>query len=465
MIGGLQATKAAADRAERSIGRVLTHGNDETMQATHPHFWETVCKRCKTEAPELFRAWFEDLRPAGLEGGQLTLHVSDPARLQYLRDRGTETLSQLASAVSGQLVSIAFEPFNVARVTRRSDAYPVSRLDADYTFDEFVIGANNRLAHAACRAVHKSPGSLYNPLFVHGATGVGKSHLLQAVCHDYTREDPSIVVVYVSCETFMNEFIRALEGADLPRFRDKYRRADVLAIDDVQFLSERESTQEEFFHTFNVLFQDRRQILLSADSPPRDIPALEERLVSRFNWGLVALIEQPDFETRRAILQKKARLRGYEVPPAVLDMIAQRVENNVRLLEGALIKCVLDAQVRGVPLTPENLARTLDDVCDVAPPRQLGINDILEMVTTYYGIRLAELIGKRRSRSIVQPRQMGMYLARKLTSMSLVEIGDHFDRDHSTVLHAERLIERLARQDAAIGQDINVLTKRLRALR
>lgn len=431
------------------------------MHPTHPHFWETLCNRCKTEAPDIYRAWFEELAPTGMHAGALEVRVEEPSRLQYLRVRCAAVLSQLASAISGYLVSILFvRPDGGAEESSDEAIHGAASLDADYTFDEFVVGASNRLAHAACQAVTRSPGALYNPLFIHGASGVGKSHLIQAACHGFRRERPELRVVYVTCETFMNEFIRAMGAADLPAFRETYRQADVLAIDDVQFLAERESTQDEFFHTFNVLYQARRQILLSADSPPREIPALEERLTSRFNWGLVALMAAPDFEMRRAILQKKARLRGYDVPQPVLDLIAERVESNVRQLEGALVKCVLDAQVREVPLTPDSINETLDDVAD-APSRQLSMNEILEMVTNYYGVRLADVVGKRRSRSIVQPRQVGMFLARRLTRMSLEEIGHHFDRDHSTVLYAERLIKRLATHDRELENDISELTRRL----
>ena len=439
------------------------------MEPNHPAFWETLCERFQQERPELYRSWIRELRAGELRGGQLRVMVEDLARLHYLRDRCAESFTGIAMNLTGRLMTVAFEcPDPAARpsqgVLPSDEANPP--LDADYTFDEFVVGPANRLAHAACQAVAAQPGASYNPLFIHGPSGLGKSHLLQATCAELAARRPDSAVVYISCESFVNEFIQAIADGGIQAFRDTYRAVDVLAIDDVQFLADRETIQDEFFHTFNVLYQSRRQIMLSADVSPAEIPALEERLVSRFNWGLVAHTAPPDRETRRAILQRKAELRGYQVPNDLLDMIAESIDSNVRMLEGALTRLVMQSQLTGAPLTPELVTEVLEDL-GARPKRQLQMGDILDMVSSYYGVRRAELLGKKRTRSVVQPRHVGMFLARKLTPLSLEEIGGHFGgRAHSTVLHAERSVEELLRtQDQPTEQALAILTRRLLAKR
>jgi chromosomal replication initiator protein len=334
-------------------------------------------------------------------------------------------------------------------------------LSADYTFDQFVVGPSNRLAHAACGAASHQLGTLYNPLFVHGASGLGKTHLLQATCAEVLRANPKHVAMYVTCETFVNAFVRAIAAGQLHAFREAARQADLLVIDDVQFLASRESSQEELFHTFNVLYQAHKQIILSADKPPAEIPTLEDRLVSRFNWGLVTQIDAPNRETRHAILQKKARLRGVEVPNEVLDYIAEHVEANIRLLEGALTKLITEAQLTDKPLNIST-ARSVLTSYTHRDQRPLQISEILETVSKHFGIRLQDILGRKRTRSLSHPRQIAMYLARKLTPLSLEEIGMHFGgRDHSTVLHAERTVQNEARNDPDLAQTITQLSARL----
>jgi chromosomal replication initiator protein len=431
--------------------------------------WPALLQSLRADFPELHRHWFSEIPPGTLEGGELLVTVDNPARLRFLRDVCSTAFAQTAMALTGHLISVRFvappEQADVGLASARAPASDPSPLSADYTFDQFVVGPSNRLAHAACRAVCAQPGSLYNPLFIHGSSGLGKTHLLQATCDELTRRDPTTAVTYISCEAFVNEFVRAIETGQLPQFRDRARRADALVIDDVQFLAKRESSQEELFHTFNVLYQNGKQIILSADSPPTHIPTLEDRLVSRFNWGLVTHIDPPNRETRQAILQKKARLRGYEVPEDLLDYIAGCVESNVRLLEGALTKLISETQIAGKPMTLDT-ARELLANLDGAPPRTLQVSDILEAVSAHFNVRLPELIGRKRSRSISHPRQVAMYLARKLTPLSLEEIGVHFGgRDHSTVLHAERVIESTRHKQTETSRLLAQLTTQLLARR
>ncbi len=429
--------------------------------------WPQLLQAVRSDFPQLYRNWFDELNPESIESGELCVQVRDPLQLGYLRGACQEAFARAATLLTGRLVAVRFEgPEPSAPLGPRDTTYALTPgpLNPDYTFDQFVVGPSNRLAHAACRAVTAQPGTLYNPLFVHGPSGLGKTHLLQAICTELTRANPQQLAVYVSCETFINEFVRAMGAGRLPEFRDAARRADVLIIDDVQFLANRENSQEELFHTFNVLYQNRRQIVLSADLPPSEIPTLEERLVSRFNWGLVAHIDPPSRETRQAILHKKSMLRGCEIPDEVLDFIAERVQANVRLLEGALTKLISESKIAGKPMTLETAREILEG--SASPTRPLQVADILETISSHFGLRLPELIGRRRSRSVAQPRQIGMYLARKLTPLSLQEIGAHFGgRDHSTVLHAEQVVEAGKLRDPALAETLALLTRRLTARR
>ncbi len=427
--------------------------------------WDRLLETVRTDQPDLYRAWFEDLRPAQPHAGALSIQVEDPAQAYYLREQCRGAFARAAMKVSGHLVTVEFSsPQELSsRLTPENQPPALTQmpLSADYTFDQFVVGASNRLAHAACGAVSNQLGILYNPLFIHGASGLGKTHLLQATCAEVLRHHPELHVIYVTCETFVNDFVRAIASGQWQPFRECTRQADLLAIDDVQFLANRESSQEELFHTFNVLYQSRKQIILSADSAPSDIPTLEDRLVSRFNWGLVVQIDTPTRETRQAILHKKARLRGVEVPDEVIDFIAEHIDGNVRLLEGTLTKLVTEAQLGAKPLNLQT-AREILATYGNHKQRPLQISEILETVSNHYGTRLQELLGRKRTRSISHPRQVAMYLARKLTPLSLEEIGMHFGgRDHSTVLHAERCIENERSANPELAQTLSQLISRL----
>ena len=427
--------------------------------------WDQVLETVRTDTPELYRAWFASLHPTQPKGGELQVRVNDPAQAHYLRANCRHAFADAAMKVSGHLVTVEFsspqELNGEPLATSQPPALTRMPLSADYTFEQFVVGASNRLAHAACGAICNQLGNLYNPLFVHGASGLGKTHLLQAVCAEVTRGNSDSCVLYTPCETFVNDFVRALASGQWQPFRESVRRADLLVIDDVQFLVNRESSQEELFHTFNTLYQSRKQIILSADSAPSEIPTLEDRLVSRFNWGLVVQIDPPTRETRQAILHKKARLRGVEVPDEVIDYIAEHMPGNVRLLEGTLTRLITETQLGGKPLNVQT-ARELLATHVNHNQRPLQISEILEAVSKHFGVRLQELLGRKRNRSVSQPRQIAMYLARKLTPLSLEEIGMHFGgRDHSTVLHAERTIEAERGTNPELAQTLAHLTQLL----
>ena len=326
------------------------------------------------------------------------------------------------------------------------DASDVS-LNATYRFDSFVVGPCNRFAHAACVGVAENPGKIYNPLFLHGSVGLGKTHLLQSLCHAILSRAGGARILYLSCETFVNHFIGALENGDLAKFRTKYRNVDLLVVDDIHLLANKERTQEEFFHTFNTLYNAGKQIVLSSDSPPVEIPTLQERLVSRFKWGLVTEIEAPCYETRMAILKRKSKDRGRELPDDVAGFLAERIDNNIRELEGAVTKVLGYAGLSGQEVSLQLVRQCLRELFSTRT-NQPSIEDIMGVVTERFGVKLAELQSRKRTNAIAYPRQIGMYLARRITHMSLGEIGGYFGgRDHSTVLHAVRKITRLSKDD------------------
>ena len=336
------------------------------------------------------------------------------------------------------------------------------KLNDHYTFDNFIVGPCNRLSHAASLAVSESPSQAYNPLFLHGGSGLGKTHLLQAICHQILAKPKKVNVLYLSCESFVNQFITAVQNKELDTFRFKYRHVDVLLIDDIHFLTAKDRTQEEFFHTFNTLYNAQKQIILSSDSPPKEIPTLEDRLVSRFKWGMVARIDPPSFETRAAILQHKAKLRHIALPDEVITLLAESVNSNIRELEGAFNKVVGYSQLQKQPLDLRTAREALRDLVELSGV-QVGMEDILKALVEKFPIKLSDLQSSKRTKSVAFPRQIGMYLARKMTDHSLSEVGGYFGgRDHSTVLHACDKISTLVKSDPQLQQKIDQLINYLK---
>lgn len=330
-------------------------------------------------------------------------------------------------------------------------------LSPDYSFENFITGPGNELAHAASIAVANKPGVAYNPLFIHGGVGLGKTHLLQATCQTIMQVNPRMRICYLSCDTFMNHFIDCVQSGQMNQFRHRYRHVDVLVIDDIHILTNRERTQEEFFHTFNALYQSNKQIVLSSDSPPSEIPQLEERLVSRFSWGLVSNITRPDYETRVAIVRAKARLRGLAMPDDVIAYIATRIESNARELEGAITTLQGHAHLRHQPITLALAQHALGEPISHGGS-QVTLQHITDAVTRYYNVKLSDLQSKRRHKSITEPRQVCMWLARKRTRFSLEEVGAHFGgRDHSTVMHAIRIVKERSDQSRQFAAELQEL--------
>lgn len=421
-----------------------------------------ILDRAKVLDPVNTRKWFEELRVVHLSGGSLEIGCPDEATAAFLQDNCKSSFTRAAQQITGHLVTISFNVNShkkSAPLAQRSESRFKSH--PDYTFDNFVVGPSNRLAHASCVAVSQSPGNTYNPLFLYGNSGLGKTHLLHAVCSEAQKKFDTVVIQLLSCENFVNRFIRAIEEGNLAGFQSQFRTVDTLVIDDIQFLREREQSQEEFFHTFNALYNNGKQIILSADCSPAEIPSLEERLTSRFNWGLVARIDPPSYETRVAIVQKKAHLRGLSICDEIAEYVARKVHANIRELEGALTTICAVATTTSKQITLELAQMALDGQIESAA-RHISITDIIEVVTSHFDVRLTDLQSKKRSQSVTLPRQICMYLARNLTRHSLEEIGGHLGgRDHTTVMHACSKIGQAKDSEPQMHVLLGELTKQI----
>lgn len=423
-----------------------------------------ILDRTRSLDPVNTRQWFDKLNVAQLDGGSLVIACPDEATVQFLRENCQASFLRSAQQVTGHLVTVDFiidDKNKTGLTSSQPDDSIGFRQNPDYTFEGFVVGPSNRLAHASCIAISQSPGNTYNPLFLYGSSGLGKTHLLHAVCSETRNKFSGAVIQFLSCEDFVNRFIRAIEQGNLAGFQSQFRTVDTLVIDDVQFLSEREQSQEEFFHTFNALYNSGKQILLSADCAPNEIPSLEKRLISRFNWGLVARVDPPSYETRVAIIQKKAHLRGLEISDEISEYIAKKIYANIRELEGALTTIYAVSMTSKEPVTLE-LAKLALDGQVASASRNISITDIIDVVTDYFDVRLSDLQSKKRSQSITMPRQICMYLARNLTRHSLEEIGGHLGgRDHTTVIHACNKIADIEKNDEKTKKLLLDLTKKI----
>ncbi len=427
--------------------------------------WSEMLDYLRSRFPHLTRSWFDSLAPTDFQHGVIRICCADAVQHKYLSEQCQGAFSEAAQAATGRLVTVAFVPVNTAPSAEGPLSFELEEgqlaLNKNYTFENFVSGPCNRLPYAAGLAVAERPGQVYNPLFIHGDVGLGKTHLVQAICHQMIAQGLKRVL-YISCETFTNHFVEAIERGCLHRFRDRYRHVDALVIDDIQFLAARERSREEFFHTFNALYQSQRQIILTADESPSGIPSLEERLVSRFNWGLVAIIEHPCLETRMAIVRKKAKLNCVDLPEDVVHFIAAHAESNIREIEGALTRVMAFSQQFGGVIDLD-ITREALGVREGEPNKSVTIQDIFQAATEHYGVRPTDLQSKRRNRSVAFPRQVCMYLARELTRLSLEEIGGYFGgRDHTTVLHAIRTIIDQRKQDEELDQNLNRMVDLLR---
>lgn len=458
-----------------------------TTQMTH--LWNETCERFRSRLnPDIFEMWFKPLSLGEASEQRVEILAPNDFVSIWLQDNYLEIIRAEITEVFGGpreiVISVQEELSELAPRNNRTKATPKTEarkrtvdrtaipekappaahygINPKNTFNNFVVGAGNQLAHAASIAVSNSPARAYNPLFIYGETGLGKTHLMHAIAHQMLSARPSAKIAYISTEKFTNKFITAIQENKLTAFRRRFRKADILLIDDIHFLSGRERIQEEFFHTFNELFENQKQIVLTSDRPASEIARLESRLVSRFQWGLVADIQCPDLDTRLAILAKKAKAMNVEIPNEVMEFLAEKVSRNVRRMEGALTRVAGYAALIRDPLTVEVVERLLSDVLQEELFNQVTIDKIQKKTAEYYHLRVADLLSRRRPAKIVVPRQVSMYLSRQLTDHSLVQIGDAFGgRDHGTVINAIRAVENLMEQDQTMRRSIDYLTKQL----
>ncbi len=435
--------------------------------------WTEVSERLRAALNDkTYRTWFSEAEGVDLSDESFVLTVPNDFTREWIESHFLGLIDAAVRDATGHERRIDLsvrhveDGGNVAAEPELEVSEPsrAEGLNRKYTFDSFVIGSSNRFAHAAALAVAEAPAQAYNPLFIYGGTGLGKTHLLQAIGHYISEHQRDLSVCYVTSERFMNDFINSLRDKRIEGFKQRYRTFGVLLIDDIQFLEHKERIQEEFFHTFNTLYEAGKQIVISSDRPPRQIATLEQRLRSRFEWGLMTDIQPPDLETRIAILQKKVRTDGIEVAdPQLLTFIAGRVSTNIRELEGALTRVVAFSSLTGRPMTVDLAQDVLRDVFPQGEAAQVSIERIQDEVSERFGLSKEELIGDRRSQNIVYPRQVAMYLSRELTDSSLPRIGRHFGgRDHTTVIHATSKIARLIREDRSVYNLVQELTARVK---
>jgi chromosomal replication initiator protein len=444
------------------------------QELTAEGLWTEVSGRLKGALNDTtYGTWFGDVSSRELTDEAFVLSVPNDFTREWIEGHfldliGAAVRDEVGSERQIQLaVEQEVEPAGPRQQEATPPARPAFDMSQKYTFDSFVIGSSNRFAHAAALAVAEAPAQAYNPLFIYGGTGLGKTHLLQAIGQYVGEHSKKLSVRYITSETFMNDFINSLRDKRIEGFKQRYRTYDLLLIDDIQFLEHKERIQEEFFHTFNSLYEAGRQIVISSDRPPREISTLEERLRSRFEWGLITDIQPPDLETRIAILRKKVKTDGIHVPdPQVLTFIAGRVSTNIRELEGALTRVVAFSSLTARPMTVELAQDVLKDVFPQGEAPEVSIERIQTAVSERFGLSMEELCGDRRSQNIVYPRQVAMYLSRELTDASLPKIGREFGgRDHTTVIHATSKIARMIREDRSVYNLVQELTARIKQTR
>ena len=431
------------------------------------NLWDKILQHSERRVnPHSFATWFRPTRLERAEEDRLVIRV--PTRL--FCKRLTETYGQLLQAVLTELgrpqLQLEYLCAESEPAAANAPPSPQAKLDFDsaanqlnprYTFESFIVGASNQFAHAAAMAVAEQPSKSYNPLFLYGGVGLGKTHLMQAIGHTLKRRNPSLRLTYISAEKFTNEVIASIRLERMAAFRDRFRNMDVLMVDDIQFIATRERTQEEFFHTFNALYDQQKQIVISSDCPPKEISSIEERLRSRFEWGLIADIQPPDLETKIAILQKKAESERVQVPDDVAEYIARAIKSNVRELEGALIRLMVYASLTGAVINLPTAHQVLKNIIE-SQDKKVTIEQIQKRVGEHFGLRAQDLKVRSNSKQIAFPRQVAMFLVKQLTSASLPEIGRQFGgKHHTTVLHSINKIQMLRQSDKDLNKTINRL--------
>lgn len=435
-------------------------------------YWEDILSYVKERIPEVeFRTWFKQVKPLGIESGTFIVGVPTSFAKDWLKNHYAGVIEEALGEFGAPSPRVGFQVVPTLKTEQQDIFTPIHtetqsqvttpRLNPKYVFSNFVVGPNNNLAHAASLAIAESPGKAYNPFFIYGEAGLGKTHLMHAVAHAVAERYPNLQIEYATTETFTNDLINAIREDKMASFRDRYRSVDLLLVDDVQFIAGKERTQEEFFHTFNWLYESGKQIILSSDRPPKDIPTLDNRIRSRFEWGLITDIHAPELETRIAILKMNAEYRGVKVPGEVIDFIARQVTSNIRELEGALVRVIVYASLNQSDITRQTAAKALSDVFTRSEV-QLSMEDILRAVARTFETDPSELRSKGRRAELVIPRQVAMYLIRDLTSHSYPEIGQFFmGRDHTTIMYAVEKVKEEITKDRELDSRIKALRSEL----
>jgi chromosomal replication initiator protein len=442
------------------------------------HLWQQVLAAVQKKISKpSYDTWLKSTQAISFTDDSIVISAPNYFAKEWLEGRYIKMISSTIYDLFNKHVEVSFvvgndissppklhQPVPVPAQAREFQEDSFSpMLNPKYTFDTFVIGAGNRFAHAASLAVAETPANSYNPLFLYGGVGLGKTHLMHAIGHYILQTNPSMRVVYISSEKFTNEFINSIMNNRGEAFRNKYRSVDVLLIDDIQFLAGKESTQEEFFHTFNTLHEEHKQIIISSDRPPKEIPTLEDRLRSRFEWGLITDIQPPDLETRIAILRKKAKAENLDVPNEAMMYIANQVDTNIRELEGALIRVVAYSSLVNEDITTQLAVEALKDIIPATRPKVITIQDIQIKVGEYYNVKLEDFRARKRTKAIAFPRQVAMFISRELTDFSLPKIGEAFGgRDHTTVIHAHDKIKEQLKVDQDLYRIVNEITQSIK---
>jgi chromosomal replication initiator protein len=448
----------------------------------HPleELWQKALTSIETKLSKpSFETWLKSTKAISLKDSNLVVSAPNEFARDWLENRYSKLIRNTLQDLTGMDMIVKFviphqsdldedlfykkEPISKRNMSTSEETLP-SMLNAKYTFDTFVIGVGNRFAHAASLAVAEAPAKAYSPLFIYGGVGLGKTHLMHAIGHYVLEHNPSAKVLYLSSEKFTNEFINSIRDNRTVDFRNKYRNIDVLLIDDIQFLAGKEQTQEEFFHTFNALHEESKQIIISSDRPPKEIPTLEDRLRSRFEWGLITDIQPPDLETRIAILRKKAKAENLDIPNEVMVYIANQINTNIRELEGALIRVVAYSSLINKDMNGELAMEALKDIIPSSRPKVITVLDIQLTVAQHYGLKLEDFKARKRTKAVAFPRQIAMYLSREMTDFSLPKIGLEFGgRDHTTVLHAHEKIASGLKVDNALHKIVQAFMERLKS--
>ena len=450
------------------------------MQTSSNKFWDEACKHLKqTLSEDMFDKWISIIQCQSITPESAELAVENDFYKRFLEDHYIQLIETALAAAIGQELKVVFsidssivasvpeeEPIVAEKSkplfgSKRKTAPKPNNLNKNYTFDAFVVGPSNQFAHAAAIASAQSPSRAYNPLFIHGDVGLGKTHLMQSIGSYILSKKPKGRVCYTTCEAFTNEYIEALQTSSLPQFRKKYRTVDALLIDDIHFLAKKERLQEEFFHTFNAIFENHKQIVMTSDRPAAELEGLAPRLVSRFEWGLVTEMESPDLETRVAILRTKSVQLDLAIDQDLLFYIAERISSNIRRLEGALIRVASYVSLTGLTMDRTKIEHLLRDTLDQEKKFAISVDSIQKVVAEHFDIRVADILGAKRPKNIAWPRQVGMYLSRKMTDLSFPVIGQAFNRNHATVVHACKEVEKQQSTNLALRQTLSHLQQKI----